>query len=101
MVTPSGFTNDGLVPVKLYKVTGMARIGRKEMGTYKNIQAYVKTNYGRSVKTCWIAHVKEICGLKPNLAVNRLDAATRKHPCPENRQGYIREAFIHFCMIKL
>jgi hypothetical protein len=31
MGIPLGFTNDRLVSVKLYKVTGMARIGRKEM----------------------------------------------------------------------
>ena len=34
------------------------------MTTYKNIQEWVKMNYGFTVKTCWIAHVKEMCGLK-------------------------------------
>ena len=33
------------------------------MATYKQIQDGVKKNYGFTVKTCWIADVKEMCGL--------------------------------------
>ena len=33
------------------------------MATYEEIQDYIKQKYGFTPKTCWIAHVKEICGL--------------------------------------
>ena len=33
------------------------------MATYKEIQAYVKEKYGFQPKTCWIAHMKEVCGI--------------------------------------
>jgi hypothetical protein len=50
--------------------------------TYREIQADVKNRFGRSIKTCWIAHVKELNGLSPKRAPNR-QALTRKYPCPE------------------
>ena len=34
------------------------------MSTYRRIQEYVKRQYGFTPKTCWIAHVKELCGLE-------------------------------------
>ena len=33
------------------------------MATYKEIQGYVKETYGFLPKTCWIAHMKELCGI--------------------------------------
>lgn len=30
------------------------------MATYKDIQKYIKSQHGYEVKTCWIAHAKEI-----------------------------------------
>jgi len=47
------------------------------MATYKEIQEYVKMNYGYIPKTCWIAHTKEICGLSPKVANNRNDINSR------------------------
>lgn len=52
------------------------------MATYKEIQADVKKHSGRSVKTCWIAHVKELNGLKPRVAPNRKSTKKREVPCP-------------------
>ncbi|MFX0195475.1 MAG: hypothetical protein ACFFCW_05065 [Candidatus Hodarchaeota archaeon] len=52
------------------------------MATYKEIQAHVKRNHIRSVKTCWIAHVKELNDLPLRPAPNRLSYNKRKHPCP-------------------
>jgi hypothetical protein len=52
------------------------------MTTYKDIQADVRLRHGRSVKTCWIAHVKELNGLNPKLARNRIAPNKRKFPCP-------------------
>ena len=37
------------------------------MASYKEINE----KYGISIETCWIAHVKEICGLNVSQAPNR------------------------------
>ena len=52
------------------------------MVTYKEIQEDVRKRTGRTVKTCWIAHVKELNGLSPRTAPNRLSATQREVPCP-------------------
>ncbi|UZE92468.1 MAG: hypothetical protein IB616_01260 [Methanosarcinales archaeon] len=69
------------------------------MATYKEIQEYVKKKYGFSVKTCWIAHVKEMCGLSPRIAPNRHSRNSRKNPCPVEKIGPIKDTFNHFGMI--
>ena len=68
------------------------------MATYKDIQEYVKRRYGYTVKTCWIAHVKEICGLPINNAANRI-SYSRTNPCPYDKVNSIMEAFKYFGMI--
>jgi len=69
------------------------------MATYKQIQADVKSRYGRSVKTCWIAHVKELNGLRPRLAPNRASAKIRKVPCPVTIRPIIEDSMRGFGMI--
>ena len=69
------------------------------MATYKQIQSYVKETHGYTVSTCWIAHVKEICGLKPRKAWNRKDPKIRENPCPPAKIEPIKQAFGHFGMI--
>ncbi len=69
------------------------------MVTYKKIQEYIKTNYGFSVKTCWIAHVKEICGLELRKAPNRYDERERTNPCPQGKIEPIKQAFRYFEMM--
>ncbi|WP_413305940.1 hypothetical protein AA0X95_04740 [Bacillus sp. 1P10SD] len=64
------------------------------MATYKQIQDYIKDKYGYSVKTCWIAHMKEDCGLNPKV----YSPTSRAHPCPPSKQYGLREAFQHFNM---
>ena len=44
------------------------------MATYKQIQDWVKDNHGFVPKTCWIAHVKETCGLDLRDASNSTTA---------------------------
>jgi hypothetical protein len=68
-------------------------------GTYKNIQAWVKSQTGRSVKTCWIADAKEKFGLKPRVAHNRKHPDRRLDPCPEDLLDILRRAFEHFNML--
>ncbi len=70
------------------------------MVTYKKIQEYVRLKYDRTVKTCWIAHVKELNGLNPRKAHNRSSNIKRKVPCPENIRPLIEEAMRHFGAIE-
>ena len=67
------------------------------MTTYPEIQSYVKKTYGFVPKTCWIAHVKEICNLPVRMAWNR--SGDRSNPCPPDKMIFIKEAFRHFKMI--
>jgi len=69
------------------------------MASYKDIRQYVKEHYNKNVKTCWIAHVKEIVGLKPSIAPNRISPEFRKCPCPDLYIEKIKEALKHFNMI--
>lgn len=62
------------------------------MKTYKEIQEYVKKKYGFTPKTCWIADVKEKCGISVRKAWNR--KGKRKHPCPKSKFQAIREAIL-------
>jgi len=59
------------------------------------IQEYVKNNYGFVPKTCWIAHAKELCGMKVRKAWNR-KMEQRKYPCPKDKFPAIKEALNHF-----
>jgi hypothetical protein len=70
----------------------------EDMATYKEIQAYIKRKHGIAVKTCWIAHVKEMCGLNPRIASNRHSLKERVNPCPPNKVAIIKDAFKHFGM---
>jgi len=69
------------------------------MATYRQIQDFVKSKYGHSVKTCWIAHVKDMCGLEPRIASNRQSESDRSNPCPPEKVNPIMDAFRHFGMI--
>lgn len=69
------------------------------MATYKEIQGYVKETYGFLPKTCWIAHMKELCGIPVKNASNRISPSHREKPCPPEKMPYIKEAFRYFGMI--
>jgi len=69
------------------------------MATYREIQEYVRNKCGYIPKTCWIAHMKELCGLSTRVSPNRYSLDNRTHPCPPNKQVDIRNAFIHFKML--
>ena len=68
------------------------------MATYKEIQAHIKAKHGFTVKTCWIAHAKELCGIKTRKPWNR-QSNKRCHPCPDDKLSIIKEAFKHFKII--
>jgi hypothetical protein len=62
------------------------------MATYKDIQSEVRAASGFILKTCWIAHVLELLGIRPRLACNRIDPRVRKHPCPPTEMAAITAA---------
>lgn len=68
------------------------------MATYKQIQDDVRSRHGRAVKTCWIAHVKELNGLNPRKAPNRISRA-RQVPCPVEFQSIIEESMRRLGML--
>lgn len=69
------------------------------MATYPQIWQYTKKQFGYVPKPCWIAHMKELCGLNPRMAYNRHDPNKRVNPCPPEKQEDIRQVFKHFNMI--
>ena len=70
------------------------------MATYKEIQAFVREKYGFTVKTCWIADMKKICGLSDRVAPNRISLTEKTNPCPHEKRAAIMDAFSFFKMIK-
>jgi hypothetical protein len=69
------------------------------MATYKQIQNHVKETHGYVPKSCWTAHMKEVCGLNPKMSARRHSSESRVHPCPVDKQDHIRKSFQHFKMI--
>ena len=68
------------------------------MATYAQIQEYINNQFGYKPKFFWIAHVKELCGLKPKVSSRRYDNNCRVCPCPPIKQADIN-AFEHFNMV--
>jgi len=52
--------------------------------TYKEIQTVYQLNFGRTIKTCWIADVKRQMGLPVRRAFNRIDENVILNKCPQN-----------------
>lgn len=64
-------------------------------GTYSQIQAFVKETAGFVPKKDWIAHVKELNGLR--LRRTRCEPrANRLEPCPPSKRKAIEEALRQF-----
>lgn len=75
------------------------------MATYEEILAMCRELYakqhpearrGPGIKTCHIAHAKELLGLPKN---PRLSPLPRKYPCPPEKLPLIRQAFIALGML--
>lgn len=69
------------------------------MTTYREIQDYIKVKYGYSAQSCWIAHVKKLCGIEVRLSPNRIDNNKRVKSCPVSKVNDIKEALRYFNMI--
>ena len=75
-----------------------ARKSEDKLATYKAIDDYIRKKYGRSVKSCWIAHVKELHGLNHRKSPNRISPSKRKIPCPPQMRPLIEDAMRFFGM---
>lgn len=66
---------------------------------YKDIQDWILRNEGYTVKSCWVAHVKEMCGVPMRQAPNRISSKRRSQPCPSNKVLAIKRALRHVGII--
>lgn len=69
------------------------------MATYRDIQEDIQRRHGRTVKSCWIAHVKELNGLELRSAPNRQSAAMRVNPCPPDLRPLIEDSMRRLGML--
>lgn len=69
------------------------------MATYKQLQDWVKEQYGFVPHKCWIADVKRMEGLRMRKAPNRI-GDTPVILCPNDKIEPIRSALAYFRMIK-
>ncbi len=67
-------------------------------GRYKDVVQDVKTLYGVTVKTCWIADVKEQNGVPTRPVWNR-QGGQRKNPCPASMTPIIEASARKFKLI--
>jgi hypothetical protein len=49
-------------------------MGKRKMLTYKELQTMHKKEFGKTLKSCWIADVKRELGLIKRIAHNRIDS---------------------------
>jgi hypothetical protein len=68
------------------------------MATYRQIHDWVRQRHGCVPKSCWIAHVKQMCGLPARRSPNRR-GVEGPVPCLED-VATIREAFQYFGMVE-
>lgn len=68
------------------------------MVTNNEIREYLKKKYGFEPKNGWIAHAKDVYGIP--LSAKRQTIGERKWKCPKKRLEHLKDAFIHFKMLK-
>jgi len=69
------------------------------MVTYREIHDDVRARYDRVVKTCWIAHVKELNGFVARNAPNRRSTNSRVYPCPPDARVWIEDSMRRLGML--
>lgn len=69
------------------------------MATYKEIADDIRGRYGKVMKPCWIADVKEKNGIRLKPAKRQSESGNRKHPCPDRYRKWIEESLQRFGMI--
>lgn len=69
------------------------------MASYDEIKDYVYEKYGFVPKSCWIADMKDACGIPVRMSAQRKSPEQRNYPCPQGKRQAIEDAFRHFHMI--
>ena len=64
-------------------------VKKRSVPTYKEIQRLMRLFFDIWVKNCWIADVKELCGLSRGAPNRRQNPQQRKYPCPDELITYI------------
>jgi hypothetical protein len=64
------------------------------MRTYFEIQELYRSEFGVTLKTCWIADVKRKLGLTKRVAPNRISRQRVKYPCPPGYFEKIKKLLI-------
>ena len=67
------------------------------MSSYKEIQQDIRIRHGLTVKTCWIAYVRE---LNARSAANRVSLQKMNSPCPEDIRPFIEESMRRLGVLK-
>jgi len=50
---------------------------------YEEMQEKFKEQFGKTLKSCWIADVKRELGIPTRISPNRINLNSVKYPCPE------------------
>jgi transcriptional regulator with XRE-family HTH domain len=78
---------------------GGKKHGGRARATVGDIQLFVKNTAGFVPNPCWVADVKEACGIPVRPAYNRRSPDKRANPCPPGKREAIKVALKHFKMI--
>ena len=68
------------------------------VATYRDVIACVERQHGFTPKTCWIAHCKELSGVRVRRAWNRL-GNLREEPCPPRKRAAIIACMVEVGML--
>lgn len=69
--------------------------------TYNEIQQYVLKETGLMVQKLYIAQVKKKCEIEVGKSFNKLKSESVRQPkCPVEKEKAIKDALVHFGMIK-
>lgn len=69
------------------------------MVTNNELREYIKDKFGFEPKNAWISHAKQVYELPVRNPTYKKDEK-RAWPCPKKRLPQIREAFVHFGLLK-
>lgn len=71
------------------------------VATYEQIKAYILEHSGLKVSSLYISQIKRKCGIIERENYNKPKSEDAKQPqCPQNKEIAIKDALIHFGMLK-
>lgn len=87
-----------LIAKDLWKDVSETLVMMRRSVTFQEVRKWVQEHHRYELGACWIAHVKELCGLPVRRAPNRASDARAKS-CPLDNQEAFKEAFRRFRMV--